>query len=451
MKRLRARSVHDVLIELEGFKSIYTKQEMRIKPLTILAGTNSSGKSSFMQPLLLMKQTLEAQFDPGSLLLEGRNARFTDADQVLSNTGKARKRRSFSVSINFPGSYKISLSYEKQKGSGLLPSTQEIVWVTKLDNEKRSVSLSRKVESEDLKRDLSKVIHGLPELFKKQFEKSSVAVRVNRCFLRPSVGVEGPETIWEMMSDLYAPTDRASKFLQSIIHLPGLRGSPERTYSKTATGDNYPGRFDEYVASIIYKWKTERGGRENLNLVGDALVRLGLTWKVDAREVSDAKVELLVGRLPRSTRGGAKDLVSIADVGFGVSQTLPVVVALIVARPGQVVYIEQPEIHLHPRAQLALAQLLAEAVARGVLLVIETHSSMLIRGVQIEIANKRLKHQLVALHWFNRDDTSGETTISSASFDSIGAFGDWPIDFDEVSLSSDSAYMDAVEELIENG
>ena len=54
-------------------------------------------------------------------------------------------------------------------------------------------------------------------------------------------------------------------------------------------------------------------------------------------------------------------MVNIADVGFGVSQVLPVLVALIVAEPGQLVYLEQPELHLHPRAQVALARVLADA------------------------------------------------------------------------------------------
>ena len=53
-------------------------------------------------------------------------------------------------------------------------------------------------------------------------------------------------------------------------------------------------------------------------------------------------------RMPRRRQGASNDLVSIADVGVGVSQSLPVVVALRTARPGQLVYIEQPEIHLHP-------------------------------------------------------------------------------------------------------
>jgi hypothetical protein len=60
-------------IAVEGFKSIVNRQEIEIAPLTILAGANSSGKSSIMQPLLMLKQTLEAQYDPGPLLIYGPN------------------------------------------------------------------------------------------------------------------------------------------------------------------------------------------------------------------------------------------------------------------------------------------------------------------------------------------------------------------------------------------
>ena len=55
-----------------------------MRPLTILAGANNSGKSSIMQPLLMMKQTLEATYDPGPLKLDGPNAHFTSAEQFLS-------------------------------------------------------------------------------------------------------------------------------------------------------------------------------------------------------------------------------------------------------------------------------------------------------------------------------------------------------------------------------
>lgn len=71
-------------ISVAGFKSISCEQTLYIAPLTILAGANSSGKSSMMQPLLLMKQTLEAPYDPGVFLLDGPNVRFTKSDQILS-------------------------------------------------------------------------------------------------------------------------------------------------------------------------------------------------------------------------------------------------------------------------------------------------------------------------------------------------------------------------------
>ena len=71
-------------IEVAGFKSLGDRAKIEVRPLTILAGANSSGKSSIMQPLLMMKQTLEAPYDPGALLLDGPNVKFTSVDQFLS-------------------------------------------------------------------------------------------------------------------------------------------------------------------------------------------------------------------------------------------------------------------------------------------------------------------------------------------------------------------------------
>ena len=76
----------------------------------------------------------------------------------------------------------------------------------------------------------------------------------------------------------------------------------------------------------------------------------GLSWTVSAEALNDAEVEIHVEPPAECKWRRPHDLVSIADVGFGVSQVLPVVVALHAAKEGQAVYIEQPEIHLHPRA-----------------------------------------------------------------------------------------------------
>jgi len=230
------------------------------------------------------------------------------------------------------------------------------------------------------------------------------------------------------------------QLLHNIIHVPGLRGNPLRTYKSTAAGDYYPGVFQDYVASVVASWQQKADPR--LQSLGENLHQLGLTWKVEARQTSTTDVELRVGRLQESKRGGARDMVNIADVGFGVSQVLPVVVSLLAAQPGQLVYLEQPEIHLHPRAQVALSELLKGAVMRGVQVVVETHSELLLLGVQRLVAEGRLSPSKVKLHWFRRDD-EGVTHISSADLDEYGSFGEWPVDFSDVSMKAMQSYLDA--------
>ena len=90
MARKKAVKKGITAIKVRGFKSIYDETELENQPLTILAGANSSGKSSMMQPLLLLKQTLEATYDPGPLLLNGPNVKFTGTEHALemfSNLG----------------------------------------------------------------------------------------------------------------------------------------------------------------------------------------------------------------------------------------------------------------------------------------------------------------------------------------------------------------------------
>ena len=182
---------------------------------------------------------------------------------------------------------------------------------------------------------------------------------------------------------------------------------------------------------------------ERLKTVIDALRTLDLTGKVDTQKINDAQIELRVGRLPHNSTDEG-DMVNIAYVGFGVSQVLPVLVAVIVAEPGQLVYLEQPELHLHPNAQVALAQVLADAAKRGVRVVAETHSSLLLLGVQTLVAEGDLPPELVKLHWFTRRE-DGVTEVDSVDLDEAGTYGEWPMDFDDVSLNVQSRFLDAVD------
>jgi predicted ATPase len=161
-----------------------------------------------------------------------------------------------------------------------------------------------------------------------------------------------------------------------------------------------------------------------------------------AKEVNEVELDVQINRLSDVE---SNELVSVADVGFGISQALPVLVALRTADEGQLVYLEEPEIHLHPRAQTKLADILAGAANRGVRVVAETHSTLLLTAIQTLVAKGELSPDLVKLHWFQRDPKTGVTQVSSANLDRDGAFGDWPEDFDKVALDTEGAYLDAVE------
>jgi predicted ATPase len=173
--------------------------------------------------------------------------------------------------------------------------------------------------------------------------------------------------------------------------------------------------------------------------------RLGITWKVAVVRRSDVSLELQVARTKSPLSGKNHDLISLADVGLGTAQVLPVVAALHAAAVGQLVYIEQPELHLHPNAQVGLAEIVARAVKRGVRVVVETHSSLLLLGIQIQLAQGGLDAEDVRLHWFLRNGRTGKTEIETADLHQDGTFGGWPVDFDEIQLRQQSEFMTALE------
>jgi hypothetical protein len=382
-----------------------------------------------------MKQTLEASFDPGPLLIHGPNARFNRSDEMLSKIAGETPRDRFSVTLEVDHEEKLTTTFKREQGQGL----KLIEMTYQGGGEQFKYKPNMKPEE---------IAHLLPEgakeFFGTEFQKNGAKPnwRVNRwrCFF--ALEAEGGALPFRI-----TPAKSFDHHLVGLVHVPGLRGNPERTYKTTAVGGQFPGTFENYVASLLSQWQEK--DNENVGLLGHALETLGLTWKVKAQRIDDSRVEIRVGRLPKSRRGGAHDLVNIADVGFGVSQALPVVMALLVARKGQVVYLEQPEIHLHPHGQRALAKLLAHAAARGVRVIAETHSSLLLLAIQTLVAQGDLDPKLVKLHWFERNEV-GMTEVSSADLDGAGAFGDWPEDFDDVLLNQQSQYLDAAETVLQD-
>jgi len=431
-------------ITVGGFKSIAQEQSIDIKPLTILAGANSSGKSSMMQPLLLLKQTLESTYDPGALLLNGPNVKFTQVDQLLSRVIDKKTIGDFYIGIKVePEQDGLGIeltthfTQSRKKGKGFE------VGRTVHDIGDHHYNLYRDMPPDEIKAILSAILAPFQFLFDEEKQRifnptvnPGVPLIQYRCFLTLDVTSLGFLIPHQLMGDEIIVSDH----IRQTFHLPGLRGSPESDYPVTGAGPTFPGTFEIYTASMIEQWQLDKEKQKLTTLFND-LARLALTNKVIARRRNDTAIELLVNRF---ARGDKEDMVSIADVGIGVSQALPVIVALHTANPGQLVYIEQPEIHLHPRAQYAMAEVLADAAKEGKRLVIETHSSILLLGIQTLVAEGKLPPELVKLHWFTQQE-DGSTKIDSVDLDERGAYGDWAEDFDDVALYSESRYLDAAE------
>jgi len=233
---------------------------------------------------------------------------------------------------------------------------------------------------------------------------------------------------------------------RAVKHIPALRGEPERGYKATRAREEggllrVTGPFPPYVASLLADWQ-EKGETARLEMVRQNMVELGLAGTIQANQVSASEVELRVARTLAQPKSES-DFVDIADVGVGVSQVLPLIVALAGARDGQLVYVEQPELHLHPRAQWIVGKILARAARGGIRLVVETHSLLVLRAVQHQLASGSLKPEEVGLYWFSRDTASGFSNVVRAELDDKGRFGEWPVDFSEVEFQADEEWLAA--------
>ena len=438
-------------VSTRGFKSHAFENRIDIRPLTILAGANSSGKSSIVQPLLLMKQTLEASYDAGPLLLNGPNVRFTSVAQLLSQVRPNDNDQSFAVGIETHGFSSIEMEY---------------VYSSKRELEIRSMSIGR-AGGDDRPRirltprdDASALQERLSSFFSAMnlgslqvYKGNKLEANRDRCFLSVAVRRESDDALGissDRLVYLLAFVPRLE--LIRTIHVPGLRGNPERGYPRTSMNTVtsgihklflFPGTFERYVATVIEAWQSS--GDSRIDDLQTMLKELGLARAVAAERVDDTRIELRVGAMIDAPSRQSR-LTSIADVGFGVSQVLPVLVALLVADAGQLVYVEQPELHLHPRAQCVLARLMADTARRGVRLIVETHSALLLLSVRTLIADGKLDPELVKLHWFTLRPEDGSSAVTTADFDQDGAYGDWPEDFGDVELAAEGKYLDAVEQ-----
>jgi predicted ATPase len=136
------------------------------------------------------------------------------------------------------------------------------------------------------------------------------------------------------------------------------------------------------------------------------------------------------------------------NVGFGITYTLPVITAILSAKPGSLLLLENPEAHLHPKGQARMGNLLARAAARDVQIILETHSDHVLNGIRLAVHGGDLDPERVRLHFFQRRENQEQTIseVISPRMNRRGRIDQWPDGFFDEWDNSLAALLQPVEE-----
>jgi predicted ATPase len=136
------------------------------------------------------------------------------------------------------------------------------------------------------------------------------------------------------------------------------------------------------------------------------------------------------------------------NVGFGITYTLPVITAILSAEPGALLLLENPEAHLHPKGQARMGDLLAQAAAKGVQIILETHSDHVLNGIRLAVHAGKLDPDAVRLHFFQRKGSQREniSEVISPKMNRSGRIDQWPDGFFDEWDNSLARLLQPVEE-----
>jgi predicted ATPase len=166
-----------------------------------------------------------------------------------------------------------------------------------------------------------------------------------------------------------------------------------------------------------------------LDQVAGWLQQLSPGTRLDAKPLSATDEVLLQYRYDGRRRETASNFYRPTNVGFGLTYSLPLLVACLAAPKGALLLLENPEAHLHPQGQGALGQLMSRCAGDGVQIIVETHSDHLLNGVRLAVKNRLIKHSDVVLHFFSRSIETGEVFVQSPAVLESGRLSNWPSGF----------------------
>jgi predicted ATPase len=360
-------------LHLSSFKC-FESLDLPLGKLTVLSGVNGGGKSSVIQSLVLLAQTLNEREWSKSLLLNGPSLTLGSASDVINHT-TGRRQLSLGASA---GDRKVAWTFSSQ--------------------DRRAMALDLDaVEVNGVSLDLSGPIRWLlPEAE----ARGCAIVRHLKCISWLSAERTGPRELLPLLDEQHH-------------RQVGMRG--------------------ELAAGLLY-WRASDPVLDLLLIEGEPptlfhQVRARMRQFFPGCDVQVLPIEGASAVSLRLRSNAKSDFQRPQNVGFGLTQLFPVLVELLAASPDEVVIVENPEVHLHPRAQQDIGELLAFVAACGVQVIVETHSDHVLNGIRLAVKQRAsIEPSEVRIHFFSRD-VDGISQLQTPTIDADGRLDTWPEGF----------------------
>lgn len=432
-------------LRIQNFKGWKDTGTIRLAPISLFFGANSSGKSSIGQFLIMLKQTVEspdrkAVFYPG-----GKNSAVqlgSYQEMVFHRDPKNKIAFDYRWSLMEGLKFKDPLSGKTFSGNELDFSAEielsdarkNLLQVAEfqyrlLDNDKQSLSINFSRKSNKSEYTTSAEQYNLVRKKMRAWAPKDVV----RFYGFPDEVVAYYQNAEFVQSLNFAH----EKLFSSIYYLGPLRTKAERLYTWGGIAPESVGFAGENTIAAILAARDrkislgyKRPAKPFEEIIALKFKEMGLIEEFRVSPISKQRQDYEV----KVRTKGSEDWVDLPDVGFGISQVLPVLVQCFYAPEGSIILMEQPEIHLHPSAQSALADVMIDVINsrengndRNIQLVIETHSEHFLRRLQRRIAEDAISQEEVSVYFANNSKTPA--TLEPLQIDIFGNIKNWPENF----------------------
>lgn len=407
-------------ITLENFKCFQNKIQVPLRQINLFTGINGRGKSTALQALLLMRQSLEHSRSTTQILFNGSCVNLGNFDDVRNSELSRTESICFQLTYQF-AELRIELTYNLAENLH-----DEMV----ADIKEFLANFSPKQEDYQIGCQPSSG-HLYPSIYNRDKMKSYLNFYWNNLL------VESSHTNDEIYDQL--PEEVANFVLHLLNHIEFYkthyisadRLGPQDFYPKQSFAE-FPnvGTRGEYTANVLAKKQDDR-------------VNTLLCLESGSTEIvidqAEAWLDYIFGGARLTLDQPHANIVLMAlnsertihsykpvNVGFGYSYVLPIIVAGLVAKSGERLIVENPEAHLHPYAQSQLAKFLARVSATGVQVFVESHSDHVLNALRVSVLDNIIKHTDLNVLYFDRNDSQ---TIAQIPVNEDGSIEYWPIGF----------------------